>query len=177
MRTLYSRPHRYVQEYLNNAHIQSLLGVDPAAVNYSWVNMELNGRFDRHSDYWSFQAEHHVAALLERGVRALIYVGATDWICNWVREHFLAHSARGHCGRTATAVLTWIDVAQVGNERMTLGLEWTGQESYRNEHLREWLVDGEVAGKVRAGGGLTFATIDGAGHMVRYLPIGPSSVN
>lgn len=80
-------------------------------------------------------------------------------------------------GGARTAVLTWIDVAQVGNERMTLGLEWTEQESYRNEHLREWLVDGEVAGKVRAGGGLTFATIDDAGHMVRYLPIGPSSVN
>ncbi len=85
IRTLYSRPHRYVQDYLNNVHIQSLLGVDPAAVNYTWANMELNIRFDGHSDYWSFQAEHHVAALLERGVRALIYVGATDWICNWVR--------------------------------------------------------------------------------------------
>ncbi|OJT03086.1 Carboxypeptidase Y -like protein [Trametes pubescens] len=134
---------KYVQDYLNNVHIQSLLGVDPAAVNYTWANMELNSRFDGHSDYWSFQAEHHVAALLERGVRALIYVGATDWICNWV-----------------------------GNERMTLGLEWTGQDAYRSEHLREWLVDGEVAGKVRTGGGLTFATIDGAGHMVRLFPIG-----
>ncbi len=55
---------------------------------------------------------------------------------------------------------------------MTLGLEWTGQDAYRSEHLREWLVDGEVAGKVRTGGGLTFATIDGAGHMVRLFPIG-----
>lgn len=91
-RTLYSRSHRYVQDYLNNAHVQSLLGVDPAVVNYTWANMELNGRFDEHSDYWSFQAEHHVAALLERGVRALIYVGATDWICNWVRN-------RGACGQ------------------------------------------------------------------------------
>lgn len=60
---------------------------------------------------------------------------------------------------------------------MTLGLEWTGQDAYRNEQLREWLVDGEVAGKVRAGGGLTFATIDGAGHMVRFSLIGPSSPN
>ena len=24
-------------------------------------------------------------ALLERGIRTLIYVGATDYICNWVR--------------------------------------------------------------------------------------------
>lgn len=108
MRTLYSRPHRYVQEYLNNAHIQSLLGVDPAAVNYSWVNMELNGRFDRHSDYWSFQAEHHVAALLERGVRALIYVGATDWICNWVREQILSDSVREYRRHCSSDMHWWL---------------------------------------------------------------------
>ncbi|KAI0778827.1 serine carboxypeptidase [Trametes elegans] len=130
---------RNISEYLNNPRVQSLLGVDPAASNYTWANMDVNSRFDEHADYWSFRAEYHVAALLERGVRALIYVGATDWICNWV-----------------------------GNERMTLGLEWSRQDLYRSEPLREWRVGDEVAGKVRSGGGLTFATIDGAGHMAPY---------
>lgn len=64
-------------------------------------------------------------------------------------------------------------IPQVGNERMTLALEWTGQDAYRNEPLREWLVADEVAGKVRSGGGLTFATIDGAGHMVCFSPYRP----
>ncbi|KAH9849189.1 serine carboxypeptidase [Lenzites betulinus] len=128
-----------ISEFLNNPSIQSSLGVDGPGSNYTWANMDMNGRFESHYDYWSFRAQDHISALLERGVRALIYVGASDWICNWV-----------------------------GNERMTLGLEWTKQEQFRNEPLREWLVEDEVAGKVRSGGGLTFATIDGAGHMTPY---------
>ena len=34
---------------------------------------------------FSFPAHYYIAALLERGIRALVYVGATDYICNWVR--------------------------------------------------------------------------------------------
>ncbi|KAI0828821.1 serine carboxypeptidase [Trametes gibbosa] len=128
-----------IYEYLNNPSIQFLLGVDGPASNYTWADFDMNSRFDTHSDYWSFQAQDYIAALLERGVRALVYVGASDWICNWV-----------------------------GNERMTLALEWTKQDQFRSEPLREWRVDDEVAGKVKSGGGLTYATINGAGHMVPY---------
>lgn len=60
-------------------------------------------------------------------------------------------------------------VWQIGNERMTLALEWTQQEAYRSEPLTEWLVDGKPAGLTRSGGGLTFATIAGAGHLVSFL--------
>ena len=56
---------------------------------------------------------------------------------------------------------------QVGNEKMTLDLEWTGQAGYQERPLREWFVDGDVAGKTRSYGPLTFATIRDAGHMVR----------
>lgn len=31
-----------------------------------------------------FPTQFYIAALLERGVRTLLYVGANDWICNWV---------------------------------------------------------------------------------------------
>ena len=34
----------------------------------------------------AFPAQLYIAALLERGVRVLIYVGANDWICNWVSQ-------------------------------------------------------------------------------------------
>lgn len=34
--------------------------------------------------------------------------------------------------------------------------------------LREWTIDGKVAGRTRSAKGLTFATIEGAGHMVRW---------
>lgn len=50
---------------------------------------------------------------------------------------------------------------------MTLDLEWTSQEAFRSQPLRDWYVDGEVAGKTRRYGDLTFATIRDAGHMVR----------
>lgn len=50
---------------------------------------------------------------------------------------------------------------------MTRSLEWTGNGAFRSEPLREWFVDGEVAGLTRSGGGLTFATIADAGHLVR----------
>jgi carboxypeptidase C (cathepsin A) len=39
--------------------------------------------------------QFYVASLLDRGIKALIYVGTYDWICNWV-----------------------------GSERWTLALEW-----------------------------------------------------
>lgn len=79
----------------------------------------------------------HISLLLERDVRALIYVGTYDWICNWI-----------------------------GNERWMLQMPWTGQEAFASQPLRGWEVDGHVVGKTRSARGLTFATIDGAGHMV-----------
>ncbi|KAI0744981.1 serine carboxypeptidase [Earliella scabrosa] len=128
---------KHLREYLNNPSVQASLGVDPPHRNFTLVNEDVYQRFSE--DRWDFRSEHYLAALLERGVRALVYVGATDWLCNWV-----------------------------GTERMTLGLEWSSQEAFRSQPLREWKVDGEVAGKMRSAGGLTFATIDAAGHMAPY---------
>ncbi len=49
---------------------------------------------------------------------------------------------------------------------MDTALEWSGQKDFVSESLREWRVDGEISGKTRSVNGLTFATIDGAGHFV-----------
>ena len=57
----------------------------------------------------------------------------------------------------------------LGNMRWTLDMVWDGQEAFNKEELREWFVDGTVAGLTRSYGGLTFATIAGAGHYVRPL--------
>lgn len=51
---------------------------------------------------------------------------------------------------------------------MTLALEWTGQDEFAAEPLRDWQVEDEVAGVTRSAGPFTFATIYGAGHMVRW---------
>ena len=50
---------------------------------------------------------------------------------------------------------------------MTLELEWHGREAFAAQELRDWDVDGKAAGKTRSAGLLTFATIYGAGHLVR----------
>ena len=70
------------QTYLNNPSVQEALGIDRHHGNFSWVNMEINTRLN--DDDKTFRAEHYLEALLQRGVKALIYVGDSDWICNWV---------------------------------------------------------------------------------------------
>ncbi|KAL0572049.1 hypothetical protein V5O48_009907 [Marasmius crinis-equi] len=130
---------KQMDEYLSNPKLRKDLGVDshPAIpANSSSLGWDVNAAFAASQDGLHVSTEY-VAALLERGVRALIYVGTYDWICNWI-----------------------------GNERWTLDLEWSGGESFREENLREWVVDGKVAGKTRSFSGFTFATVDAAGHMV-----------
>jgi carboxypeptidase C (cathepsin A) len=106
---------------------------------FSSCNNPLNAAFHAADDSLRMATEH-VAGLLERGVRVLIYVGTYDWICNWI-----------------------------GNERWTLALEWSGQEEFASKALHTWEVDGKVAGKSRSAGKFTFATINAAGHMVRLF--------
>ena len=81
--------------------------------------------------------ELYIAELLQRGVKVLIYAGDLDFIANWL-----------------------------GNMRWTLDMEWPGKEAFRETELREWEVNGNPAGKTRSHGGLTFATVHGAGHLV-----------
>lgn len=90
-----------------------------------------------HMDKWVVPTQHYVAALLDRGVRVLIYAGTYDWQCNWVANKL------------------WVDK-----------LEWNGKDSYRSNAWRDWIVAGKKAGEVKQTPLLTFATIRGAGHMV-----------
>jgi carboxypeptidase C (cathepsin A) len=113
-----------------------MLGVDPSfTANFSTVSFDVHSAFMKTLDMFHPTSEY-IAALLERNVRVLIYVGAVDWICNWV-----------------------------GNERFTLALDWSGQEEFVRQPLRGWQVGGKRAGRTRSAKGFTFATIDGAGHM------------
>ncbi|EMD36610.1 hypothetical protein CERSUDRAFT_124360 [Gelatoporia subvermispora B] len=127
-----------ISGFLDRADVRHTLGVDPSVGNFSSCSDNVNAAFHARGDQM-FPTQYYIGALLERGVRALIYVGANDWICNWV-----------------------------GNERMTLGLEWTGQDAFVGQSLREWEVDGKAAGLTRSAGPFTFATIFNAGHMAPY---------
>jgi carboxypeptidase C (cathepsin A) len=114
------------------------------------VDLSLKGNFSLDSDlvYKDFTAnmdsyrptQYYVAALLDRGVKALIYAGKNDFRCS-----------------------------HVGNEVWTRELEWTGHDTFSSQPLTEWFVGDKVAGTKRSANGLTFANIEGAGHMVSIL--------
>ncbi|KAJ7689701.1 serine carboxypeptidase [Mycena rosella] len=125
-----------IAKYLNQKDVQALLGVDVST--YTSCSDKVGIDFSINLDMTKGATEY-VGALLERGVRVLIYVGTYDWVCNWV-----------------------------GNEAWTLALEWSGHVEFSALPLREWTVDGKRAGKTRAAGALTLATVDAAGHMVPY---------
>ena len=74
---------RNITAYLNQPHVQSILGIDPEHSNYTLTNWALNLRFVP-VDTFAYRADHYLGALLERGVRALLYAGDTDYVGNHV---------------------------------------------------------------------------------------------
>ncbi|KZV59826.1 serine carboxypeptidase [Peniophora sp. CONT] len=128
-----------ISGYLSRPDVRELLGVDSHVPPvFSSCNNDINSGFHAADD--SLRASTaQVGALLERGVRVLIYVGTYDFICN-----------------------------HVGNSLWSLALEWSGKEAFNAAPLRNWTVGGEKAGDTRSAKGFTFATVDAAGHMVPY---------
>ncbi|KAF9555849.1 serine carboxypeptidase [Agrocybe pediades] len=127
-----------ISSYLDIPRVRSQLGVHPKVGNFKSCSNAVGVAFNQQLDEYR-PTQHYVAALLERGVKVLIYVGTLDWICN-----------------------------HVGNQKWTEELEWSGHEAFVDEPLREWTVDGKRAGLTRSANGLTYLTIEGAGHMVPY---------
>jgi carboxypeptidase C (cathepsin A) len=128
---------RNVTAYLDNHTTRALLHTDAQPAHYKIASRAVGEAFGLSGDVLR-RSDLHIAALLNRGVRVLLFAGAYDLMCNFV-----------------------------GIERMADTLEWPGQADFIAAEPREWLVDGKTAGKTRSYGDLTFATIDGAGHMVR----------
>ncbi|CBQ69073.1 related to PRC1-carboxypeptidase y, serine-type protease [Sporisorium reilianum SRZ2] len=129
-----------IRKYLDRDDVRQLLGAAPKDQigKFASCNMGINMGFHRMLDS-THDNGYNVGALLERGVRALIYVGTLDWICN-------------HNGN-----LEWVK-----------SLDWSGSDAWKDAKNYEWVVDGEKAGRTQSGGGLTWATVYEAGHMVPY---------
>ncbi|KAF9077923.1 serine carboxypeptidase [Rhodocollybia butyracea] len=133
----------HINNFLSLPDVRKQLGVDlhpSIPANFSSCSDDVGEMFSVTQDI-AHSSKEYVAALLERGVRVLIYAGSYDWICNWV-----------------------------GNERWSKALEWSGHDEFAAQELREWYISGAKAGVTRSakGGLFTFATVDGAGHMVPY---------
>ncbi|KAI0772252.1 serine carboxypeptidase [Irpex lacteus] len=145
--------------YLSQPSIQQKLGVDqyPGKPEpFAGCNMDVSNRFGAVLDNM-FPTVIYIEQLLERDVKVLVYVGDVDWICNWLDG------------------MGSLMVAQIGNERMTLKLQWHGQEEFASQPLRGWNVTSDSgdlktyeAGLTRGVGPLTYATVHGGGHMTPY---------
>ncbi|CAE6415970.1 unnamed protein product [Rhizoctonia solani] len=128
----------HINNFLDRPETRKALGVHPSIGNYTGCSSDVGMRFSASLDHFHSN-QWYVAGLLERGVKVLVYVGTYDWICNWV-----------------------------GNQKWVMALDWTGSAEFAAQKDRNWIVDGRVAGFTRSANGLTFATVDAAGHMVPY---------
>jgi carboxypeptidase C (cathepsin A) len=130
---------RDVSTFLNSVEIRKVIRTDAHPANFSSLATSVFDRFEVSGDKRESSTEH-LAGLLERGVRVLIYSGMYDGACSWL-----------------------------DNENMTRIIEWTGRDAFGEQPLREWIVDGHNVGKTRSWGPLTFASLYGAGHLVSVL--------
>ncbi|KAN0097812.1 Merops: S10.UPW [Tylopilus felleus] len=125
-----------IVKFLNRPDMRAMLAAESPG-NFTMCSNPVFHDFVSHLDKWSHHTQDYVAALLERGIRVLIYAGTYDWQCNWVANKL------------------WVDK-----------LDWTGNEAYKKQVWRPWLVNGNAAGETKTSGKLTFASVYGAGHMM-----------
>lgn len=59
--------------------------MNSTVANFTMNNDEVALAFWERRDAM-FPTQYYIGALLERGIRVLVYVGANDWLCNWVRH-------------------------------------------------------------------------------------------
>lgn len=128
-----------ISSYFDRPEVRVQLGVDASVTsNFSVCSASVEKAFSMTMDEYR-PTYNYVAALLERNVSVLIWVGTYDWICN-----------------------------HVANEAWTLNLDWSGKEPFSTQPLRSWYIDGKSIGKTRSANGLTYATLEGAGHLVCF---------
>ncbi|KAL3530508.1 hypothetical protein ACH5RR_009830 [Cinchona calisaya] len=86
---------------------------------------------------WMRNLEVGIPALVEDGIKVLVYAGEYDLICNWL-----------------------------GNSRWVHAMEWSGQKDFGAAPTTPFTVDGVEAGLHKNHGPLTFLKVYNAGHMV-----------
>jgi carboxypeptidase C (cathepsin A) len=127
---------RDIQTLLNSTYIRKLIRTDVSPTEFRFASAQVADAFEQSGDRLQ-SSTSYIGALLERGVRVLLYAGTLDMMCG-----------------------------AVANERTSRVVEWSGQEEFSGTAMREWEVEGKVAGEVRSMGMLTYASVYRAGHMV-----------
>ncbi|KAK4441208.1 Serine carboxypeptidase-like 49 [Sesamum alatum] len=121
-----------VERYLNQEHVRTALGVGDiqflscSSSVYTAMIRDLMKNF-----------AGGIPALLQAGVKLLVYAGEYDLICNWL-----------------------------GNSRWVAAMKWYGQKGFQKAPSTSFVVDGVMAGLKKSYGPLTFLKVYNAGHMV-----------
>lgn len=121
-----------MESYLNQGSVRDALGVgDRKFVSCS------TAVYEAMVTDWMRNLEVGIPALLEDGVKLLVYAGEYDLICNWL-----------------------------GNSRWVNSMEWSGHEEFTKAPTKSFLVDDKEAGLITSHGSLSFLKVHDAGHMV-----------
>ncbi|KAI3461386.1 hypothetical protein Pfo_018049 [Paulownia fortunei] len=121
-----------VEKFLNQKSVKTALGVGDikfvscSSVVHNAMTRELMKNFGA-----------GIPALLEDGIKLLVYAGEYDLICNWL-----------------------------GNSRWVTAMEWSGQKNFQSASSIPFVVDGVKSGLKKSYGPLTFLKVHNAGHMV-----------
>lgn len=121
-----------MERFLNDKAVQNALGVrDIRFIScstkvYEYMYPEIMKNFDV-----------GLPALLQDGIKLLIYAGEYDLICNWL-----------------------------GNLRWVENMRWSGRRRFVSAKLAPFKVGGVEAGGMKSYGGLSFLKVYNAGHMV-----------
>lgn len=123
-----------IEKYLNLQSTRDALHVVEESAAWEECNNKVNAMFVQD---WMKNFHTNLIPMLEDNIRALIYAGDTDFICNWM-----------------------------GNKAWTLDLDWSGKAAFNAEGDHDWVVDDKQVGLARTADTLTFLQIFNAGHMV-----------
>lgn len=104
--------------------------------NHEWVGCRKAVELRLIGD-WIKEFQDAVSVVISAGHRVLVYSGKEDYICNYF-----------------------------GGRQWTLTTKWPDMTEFQKAPFEQWMVNGSVAGQVKAYGPLTFLQIEAAGHMV-----------
>ncbi|XP_052184116.1 serine carboxypeptidase-like [Diospyros lotus] len=121
-----------MEKFLNQQNVRDALGVG----DIEFVSCS-STVYQAMIEDWMKNLEVGIPALLEDGIKMLIYAGEYDLICNWL-----------------------------GNSRWVKEMKWSGQKNFTASPTVQFLVDGREAGLMTSHGPLTFLKVHDAGHLV-----------
>ncbi|CAK7332207.1 unnamed protein product [Dovyalis caffra] len=121
-----------METFLNQKSVRDALGV--GGIEFVSCSSVV---YDAMIRDWMRDLAVGIPALLEDGIKVLIYAGEKDLICNWL-----------------------------GNSRWVNGMAWSGKKDFGAAPTVPFVVEGAEAGQLKSHGPLSFLKVLNAGHMV-----------